>query len=1068
MRSDRQDAHRHAMTKQPSMWVERILPPALAGLFLLLGWLMVWTRILSLQDAVLKAYQQTELEMARSMARSINFYAYQQLLVRGQGHLARVEQEMVDQFVSPVQVLDSGTAWLYTSSYVVYDPAAAAVSNYRLKNMAQVFDQLSRQGVEHYQEMVLAVMDGREGVGWYRNPSGKVISAWTTARFESHIWIVGVSTPLDEILNFTGVARSIQTSLARMGLATLVAIAFVVAWQYRVYNLRQMRRALRERESRYNALFDLANDAILILEQGRLLDCNCQALRLFGCTCQELAAQTDWEFLQRPLLPHDSPHQADQGHQEGPQFFERPVYRPDGSCFESEISLNELEMDGRSLTIAMIRDITGRKQAAYELLNLKEFNESIIQQMMEGIMVEDQGGFLTFVNPSAAAALGYTVAEMVGMHWTQLVSPGQTWQVQVANEQRRRGEVNRYEIDLQRKDGSFLPVLIGACPRFEEDRYIGTLTVFTDLTEYRQMEQERERLLVNLEHRHTQLQTSTEISTAASTILSPDLLMQRAVNLIQERFGFYYVGMFLVDEESRYAVLRAATGQAGRMMIERGHRLVVGGESMIGQCVLHAQARIALDVGQEAVRFDNPLLPETRSEMALPLISRRQVIGALTVQSSEPAAFSQDDIAILQIMAEQLAVSLQNARLFEAAQTEIAERKRAEEERATLQSRLSRAERMESLGVLAGGVAHELNNILGPLVGYPDLILMDLPPDSPICDDILRIKQSAERAAAVVQDLLTLARRGAYRMSPLNLNQVVQEFVNSPFFLQLRARYRQTRVEMVQSPQLLNVKGSAPHLSKVVSNLVTNAFEAMPHGGRLRIETDCVSLDRPLEGYQRIETGDYVVLRVVDSGIGIDEKNIGRLFEPFYTKKEMGRSGTGLGLSVVYGVVQDHHGYIDLRTASGQGTEFAIYLPVTREAQDDLNPGRTDYGGHETVLVVDDLPEQRDLAARLLGTLGYRVHTAENGRAAVRHLMSNRADIVVLDMIMEDDFDGLDTLRAILQTHPGQKAVLSSGFSETERVKEAQSLGVGQFVKKPYTLASLGQAIRSELDNKEV
>jgi CheY-like chemotaxis protein len=247
-------------------------------------------------------------------------------------------------------------------------------------------------------------------------------------------------------------------------------------------------------------------------------------------------------------------------------------------------------------------------------------------------------------------------------------------------------------------------------------------------------------------------------------------------------------------------------------------------------------------------------------------------------------------------------------------------------------------------------------------------------------------------------------------------------------------------------------------------NLVTNAFEAMPEGGRLTISTSCESLDRPLDGYERIEAGDYVVLRVGDTGTGISDQDRPRIFEPFYTKKEMGRSGSGLGLSVVRGVVQDHRGKIDLQTSVGKGTAFLIYLPITDQALDETIQEQLDYRGDETVLVVDDLETQRKLAVRVLSSLGYHVSAVESGREAVRYMRENEADILVLDMIMEDDFDGFDTYQAIAQVRPRQKAVIASGFSETERVKEAQRLGAGQFVKKPYTLHGLGKAVREELD----
>jgi CheY-like chemotaxis protein len=265
-------------------------------------------------------------------------------------------------------------------------------------------------------------------------------------------------------------------------------------------------------------------------------------------------------------------------------------------------------------------------------------------------------------------------------------------------------------------------------------------------------------------------------------------------------------------------------------------------------------------------------------------------------------------------------------------------------------------------------------------------------------------------------------------------------------------------------------------------NLVINAFEAISTAaapdrwgqapavpeasptGEVTISVTRERVSRPVAGYETVEPGEYVVLRVRDTGIGIEEKDLDKLFQPFYTKKEMGRSGTGLGLTVVYGVVHDHRGAIDLQSKVDRGTEFCLYFPVTRESAP-MADVRGECRGEEVVLVVDDLPEQRELASRLLSSLGYQVRTAENGRQAVAYLEENDVDIVVLDMIMEESFDGLETYRHIARMRPNQKVVIASGFSESDRVKEAQELGAGQFVRKPYTMDNIGRAIRHELDN---
>jgi CheY-like chemotaxis protein len=251
-------------------------------------------------------------------------------------------------------------------------------------------------------------------------------------------------------------------------------------------------------------------------------------------------------------------------------------------------------------------------------------------------------------------------------------------------------------------------------------------------------------------------------------------------------------------------------------------------------------------------------------------------------------------------------------------------------------------------------------------------------------------------------------------------------------------------------------------------NLVSNAAEAQAAGGKIKLSTRNQYIDQPIKGYDNIQEGDYVVLEVSDSGIGMPAEDLNRIFEPFYTKKVMGRSGTGLGMAVVWGTVQDHRGYIDIESKEGQGTSFYLYFPVTRDSiieEKSVVPVETYMGTGQTLLIVDDIQDQRELASNMLTKLGYSAKTVSSGEAAIDYLKDNSTDLVVLDMIMEPGMDGLDTYRQILKLHPNQKAIIASGFSETKRAKEAQKLGAGQYVKKPYTLEKIGMAVKNELES---
>ena len=397
---------------------------------------------------------------------------------------------------------------------------------------------------------------------------------------------------------------------------------------------------------------------------------------------------------------------------------------------------------------------------------------------------------------------------------------------------------------------------------------------------------------------------------------------------------------------------------------------------------------------------------------------------------------------------------------------DISARRRAEKEKQALQESLARSKKMEALGTLAGGVAHDLNNVLSGVVSYPDLLLLDMPADSPIRQPIEVIRESGKKAAAIVEDLLTLARRGVHTDAILSLNDLIEEYLVSPEYQRLKSFHPLVDVETRLDPDLLNIMGSPIHLSKTIMNLVSNSAEAISDGGKITIATENRYLDRYSQG-KKVPEGDYTVLTVSDSGVGIPTEDLQRIFEPFFTKKKMGRSGTGLGMAVVWGTVEDHHGYIEVKSVEGQGTQITVWLPATREQSLSQAPPTSldDYkGAGQTLLVVDDSKEQRQIATKIIEQLGYVAKSVESGERAIALLEDHSADLLILDMIMAPGIDGLETYRRVKKLHPHQKAIITSGYAETERVKMAQHIGVGGYLKKPYTVHNLARAIKTELN----
>lgn len=419
----------------------------------------------------------------------------------------------------------------------------------------------------------------------------------------------------------------------------------------------------------------------------------------------------------------------------------------------------------------------------------------------------------------------------------------------------------------------------------------------------------------------------------------------------------------------------------------------------------------------------------------------------------------------------ELRVALRTAELEKANEQlrlEMEERKWAQQERLRLEAELQRVEKMEVLGRLAGGVAHDLNNVLSGIVSYPDLLLHKLAPESDMRGPLENIRRAGTRAAVIVQDLLTLARRGITIREKVQLNDVVNAHLQSPEFLNLQKNYPAVTVETRLAPDLQSLYGSPIHLEKTVMNLLVNSFEAIDDKGAVLVTTDNRYVNSPIKGYDTTIPGNYVVLTISDNGMGIPPDKLARIFEPFYTSKVMGRSGTGLGMTVVWGTVKDHGGYLDVVSSPEKGTTITVFLPVQKSAEDQepqavIAPGEMKQGNGEAILLVDDDEAQRKLGESILTTLGYKTETAESGEKALDFLRERTVDLVLLDMVMEPGMDGLDTYQNILTIRPDQRVIIVSGYSETDRIKKALELGVRSYVKKPYRLGEIVTTIQEVL-----
>ena len=391
------------------------------------------------------------------------------------------------------------------------------------------------------------------------------------------------------------------------------------------------------------------------------------------------------------------------------------------------------------------------------------------------------------------------------------------------------------------------------------------------------------------------------------------------------------------------------------------------------------------------------------------------------------------------------------------------------EDRERIASQLRQSQKMEALGVMAGGVAHDLNNILAGIVSYPELISVGLPDDSPLLSPLKTIEKAGKRAAAVVDDMLTLARNVASVKETVNLNTLITEFLQSPEWQKIKESYPEVRVTQRLDSQLMLISCSQVHIRKCLMNLLYNGVEASAPEGRVVIST---GIEQKGESSQSDEpmNSRCVYFTVQDSGPGIGSEHMDHIFEPFYTTKKMGHSGSGLGLSVVWNTVREHGGEI-LTEDTPDGACFKILFPALSgdvPEQEIAAPLSFDsLRGKGALLLVDDEPELREIGSKIAEVLGYSVTLAQSGEEAVKLFREHDFDVVVLDMLLGDGMSGRETYEQMLAIKPGQKAIIASGYSTSMDVERTLELGAHSIIKKPYSLEDIGLAIKKCLLQSE-
>ncbi len=585
--------------------------------------------------------------------------------------------------------------------------------------------------------------------------------------------------------------------------------------------------------------------------------------------------------------------------------------------------------------------------------------------------------------------------------------------------------------------------------------------------------EELREVLINLENARKKEAQERQIAEALLNGLnaivladSSDDLFLKLIEILRQPLDFEEAFVLLIEENNSIRAVAGTSPEFTRVHWEmhdmfhrvlKGSPVVVFNTRLVGEWKFHPDE--LLEKAGSALHFS---------------FSTAEKKAVFSCVHSSTAHFSQYHISLAKrfsVLASQVLQKMESQEKIAALEQKL----KAEEKIAALnkklvesEKKLSKKRKMEAIGLLAGGIAHDLNNILSGIVGYPDILLLDPEISLRNKDMIQQIQNAGLRASAIVNDLLTVTRGVASPKQVVNVNEIIDEFFNSPEYMKIIENPTAIQVSTRLDSDLLNIKASPVHIRKVFMNLISNAVDAVRNesNGVVLVTTENVCFEKPVKKYEEIKNGDYVLLTVFDNGKGISSKDIDKIFEPFYTKKTMGRSGTGLGLTIVWNTVHDHDGYIDVQTED-KGVFFRLYFPLTRDLVDQVPEDTLEkdfHGSGESVLVVDDQESQRTMLCKMLNHLGYSPDAVSSGEAAVKYIRHNPVDIIILDMLMEPGMNGRQTYEKILGINPDQKAIIASGYSKNEDVVMAQKSGAGQFIKKPFTLNKLSAALKDELN----
>ena len=668
------------------------------------------------------------------------------------------------------------------------------------------------------------------------------------------------------------------------------------------------------------------------------------------------------------------------------------------------------------------RDITERKQAEADLARFKLG----IEHSTSAIFVTDVEGVIQYVNPAFETVYGFSADEAIGKT-PRIVKSGlipqeqykQFWDTLLSKES-VSGEITN-----KTKDGRLIPISGTNAPILDEGgKLLGFLAIHTDISE-RKLNEDA------LQRRNEYLAAAAEIGRLVTSTLDMDAIFSRAVELVLERFGYYHAAIFIVDESGFNAVLQEATGPAGKQMKSRQHTLAVGSKSIVGKATETGEAVIINNTALDTIHKPNPLLPDTKAEAAIPLRIGTRVIGALDIQSTEVNAFTQDDIAILQLLTDQIAVGIDNARSYAIAQQAVEE--------------MREVDRLKSQ--FLANMSHELRTPLNSIIGFARVILKGI--DGPVTElqqqDLTAIFNSGQHLLGLINDILDFSRIEAGKMDltfdEVNISELITSVMSTASGL---IKDKPIELKKDIAADLPPVKADAMRIRQVMINLLSNAAKFTEEGD--------ITVKASVEHSAR---KPVVMITVSDTGPGIAQEDQSKLFQAFsqvdasLTRKV---GGSGLGLSICQHLVQMHNGQIGVHSTPGKGSTFYFTIPIY-ERTGELTPV-----DRQCILAIDDDPQIIDLYERYLQPKGYQVVGLSDPAKAIKRVKQLKPLAITLDILMPG-YDGWQVLSE-LKSNPETSGIPVIICSIVDEADKGFNLGATDYLIKPINEDDLIAAIQ--------